>query len=71
MQVIGKVFERSFIHDSYAFRIGKGTHSALKRFDSFKRKVAPKRFPNSGFILKADIADYYPQVNHAILIQHL
>lgn len=68
LQVIGKVFEGSFIYDSYAFRIGKGTHSAIRRFDSFKRKAAPARFPNAGFILKADIRDYYPCVDHAILI---
>ena len=68
LQVMGEVFEGLFIYDSYAFRVGKGTHSALKRFDSFKRKVAPRRFPNAGFILKADIRDYYPSVDHEILI---
>lgn len=29
--VIEPIFERSFIHDSYANRIGKGTHRALDR----------------------------------------
>lgn len=71
LQVIEPIFEKSFIFDSYAFRIGKGTHSLLTRFDEFKRKVSPRRFPNSGFILKADIKDYYPSVNHNILIRIL
>jgi retron-type reverse transcriptase len=71
LQVIEPVFEKYFIFDSYAFRIGKGTHSALERFDEFKRKVSPRRFPNSGHILKADIKNYYPSVNHNILIRTL
>jgi len=65
--VINPVFENGFIFDSYAFRPGKGTHSALERFDEFERRVAPRRFPNSGFILKADIKDYYSSVDHNIL----
>jgi len=68
LQVIRPIFENSFIYDSYAFRAGKGTHLALKRFDSFKRKAAPGRFPNAGFILKADIRNYYPSVDCAVLI---
>lgn len=69
LAIIGPLFEKGFIFDSYAFRIGKSVHKALKRFDCFRRKVAPKRFPNSGFILKADIRNYYPEVNHTILIR--
>lgn len=63
LQVIEPVFEKSFIFDSYAFRIGKGSHFALERFDKFKRKVSPRKFPNSGHILKADIKNYYPSVD--------
>ena len=49
LQVIEPVFEKSFIFDSYAFRIGKGTHSALERFDKFKRKVSTlEDFPTQG-----------------------
>ena len=66
--VIEPIFEQAFIFDSYAFRRGRGTHSALERFDEFKRKVSPRRFPDSGFILKADIKDYYPSISHSILI---
>lgn len=71
LQAIEPVFEKSFIFDSYAFRIGKGTHSALERFDEFKRKASPRRFPNSGHILKADIKNYYPSVDHNILLRTL
>jgi len=38
--VIEPIFDRAFIHDSYASRKGKGTHAALRRLDRFKRKVS-------------------------------
>jgi hypothetical protein len=31
------VFEKSFIHDSYSCRVGKGTHYGIKRIDKFIR----------------------------------
>ena len=69
LSVISPVFEKGFIFDSYSFRPGKGTHFALRRFDEFKRKVSPRRFPNAGFILKADIKDYYPSIDRSILVR--
>jgi len=32
-------WERRFIHDSYACRVGKGTHAAVDRVQSFLRNV--------------------------------
>ncbi len=75
--VIRPIFERIFIYDSFASRIGKGTHSAIKRFDYFKRKasrngklVKNSRNNNSveGYVLKADIKHYFDTVDHEILI---
>jgi retron-type reverse transcriptase len=60
MNVVGPVLERSFIHDSYANRKGKGTHRALLRCSRFCR--------NAGFVLKCDIADYFGSVDHDILM---
>lgn len=40
VNIIGPIYEKVFIHDSYASRIGKGVHQALLRFDLFKRKVS-------------------------------
>ncbi len=37
--VIEPIFEKRFIHDSFANRKGKGTLAALKRFDCFLKKV--------------------------------
>lgn len=43
--VLEPIFERSFIHDSYASRKGKGTHAALFRFDAFKMKASANAKP--------------------------
>jgi RNA-directed DNA polymerase len=37
-QVIEPLFERTFIGDSYANRVGKGTHRALDRAQAFARR---------------------------------
>ncbi len=58
-QVIEPIFERTFIHDSYACRIGKGNHRALERCSQFARRYA--------YVLKGDIVKYFPSIDHAIL----
>lgn len=65
--IIEPMFEKKFIYDSYANRIGKGTINAIKRFDKFKYKVY---FNNRRicYVFKADIKQYFEQVNHKILI---
>lgn len=40
INIIGPIFEKIFIYDSYASRLEKGTHNAIQRFDLFKRKVS-------------------------------
>ena len=57
--VIGPVFERGFIHDSYANRVGFGTHRALRRFTGWAR--------NSRFVLQCDIRKYFPSMDHEVL----
>jgi len=65
--IIEPIFEKSFIYDSYANRIGKGTLKALQRFDFFKRK-ASKNNTEKCYILKADIQKYFENVDHEILL---
>src|SRR3989338_5876038 len=65
--IIEPIFEKSFIHDSYANRIGKGTLKALKRFDFFKRKSSKNNTANC-YVLKADIKKYFENVDHGILM---
>ncbi len=68
--VIEPIFDKSFIHDSYANRIGKGTLKAIERFNNFKRKVS-KNNTRKCFILKADIKHYFENVNHNIIINQI
>ncbi|MGH7493050.1 MAG: reverse transcriptase domain-containing protein [bacterium] len=59
INVIGPLFERSFIFDSYANRLGKGTHRAIRRFQHFLRDFR--------YCLKCDLRKYFPSIDHAIL----
>jgi RNA-directed DNA polymerase len=65
--LIEPVFEKSFVYDSFANRIGKGTLKAIKRFDCFKRKASSNN-SKTCFTLKADIKKYFENVDHKILI---
>ena len=68
--VIEPSFEKKFIHDSFANRIGKGGLNAIKRFDVYKRKVS-KNNNVKCFVLKADVKHYFPSVNHEVLLRLL
>jgi len=68
--LIVPLFEKSFIYDSHANQIGKGTHKALERFDEFKRKVSLNN-KRDCFVLKADIRHYFEEVDHETLINIL
>jgi len=37
--IITSIFDKDFIHDSFANQKGKGTHPAIKRFEQFLREV--------------------------------
>jgi len=65
--IIEPIFERSFICDSFANRINKGTLKAVERFDYFIRKIS-KNKTKSCFVLKADIKKYFENIDHCILI---
>jgi RNA-directed DNA polymerase len=57
--VIEPRFERSFIRDSYANRVGKGTHRALDRAQAFARRFR--------YVLQCDMVQFFPSIDHAIL----
>lgn len=57
--LIEPLFERRFIFDTYANRVGKGTHRALDRFQQFAR-----RYP---YCLQLDIVQFFPAIDHALL----
>ncbi|MDP3917285.1 MAG: reverse transcriptase domain-containing protein [Nanoarchaeota archaeon] len=68
IKVIEPIFDKSFIYDSCANRIGKGNLFALKRFNLFKRKVTCN-LRKEAFCFKADIKHYFQEVNHKVLIK--
>ena len=57
--VIEPIFERGFIFDSYANRVGKGTHAAMDRFQDFCRKYR--------YALICDVRKYFPSIDHEVL----
>ncbi len=59
INVVGPIFERSFVFDTYANRTGKGTHKAIGRYQHYLTKYA--------FALKCDIRKYFPSIDHEIL----
>ncbi len=59
VNVIGPVWESRFIFDTYANRIGKGTHAALDRCQQYARRFR--------YLLPCDLKQYFPSIDHAIL----
>lgn len=57
--VIEPLFERTFIGDSYANRVGKGTHAALDRAQAFSR-----RYP---YVLQCDVEQFFPSIDLTLL----
>ncbi len=57
--VIGPIYERKFIPDSYANRVGKGTHKALDRCTHFMRRFR--------YVLQCDVEQFFPAIDHAVL----
>jgi len=55
-----------FIYDNGACQKGKGTDFALDRLSIFFRQYY-KENGNQGFILKADIRQFFPSIDHGVL----
>ncbi len=62
-QIIETRFDRVFIPDSYANRVGKGTHWAIDRFQQFARRYR--------YVLRMDIEQHFAAIDHAILLDGL
>ena len=58
-RVIEPIWETRFVHDTYANRVGKGTHRALDRAQAYARKYK--------YILQCDVKQFFPSIDHAIL----
>lgn len=57
--VIVPIFEKTLIDQTYANRVGYGTHRALQRFTFLAR--------SRKYVLQCDIRQYFPSIDHEIL----
>jgi RNA-directed DNA polymerase len=57
--VVGPIFERGFVAESFANRVGMGTHAAVARYEQHAQRHA--------HVLRCDIWRYFPSIDHAIL----
>lgn len=64
--IVEPLFERRMIQDSYACRVGKGTHIALRRLDQFWRQCAAE---GPVYVLRLDIRKYFFNINHELLLE--
>ncbi len=58
-RVIEPIFDRTFIHNSYACRTGKGNHLALEQASAFARQYS--------CVLKCDVVKFFPSIDLSIL----
>ena len=63
---LNPIFEKQFINDSYACRIGKGTHFGIQRVNRFIRKCS-QNYHKDCFILKMDIKGFFMHIDRSIL----
>ncbi|MBR6363532.1 MAG: reverse transcriptase [Alphaproteobacteria bacterium] len=56
INVLGPIWQKMFIHDSYACIPGRGLHAASKRTMDFVRR--------NKYVLQCDIRKFYPSINH-------
>lgn len=63
INILGPIWQKSFIADTYACIPGKGLHSASKRTMQFVRR--------NKYVLQCDIRKFYPSINHDIMMRIL
>ncbi|MFT6915897.1 MAG: hypothetical protein ACJAWL_002207 [Motiliproteus sp.] len=55
---LNPLFEKIFIHDSYACRKGKGTHFGIQGVDRFIRQCS-KNYTTDCYVLKLDVKGFF------------
>ncbi len=63
-------WERRFIHDSYACRKGKGTHSGVERVQTFSRRVTANNTRRAWY-LQLDVRGFFISLNRETLFERL
>lgn len=70
VSAIETVWEKRFIHDSYACRPGKGNLAAVKRLQTFTRRATANQ-SRPAWYLQLDIKSYFVAIDRNILYQRL
>jgi retron-type reverse transcriptase len=65
IQVIEPVFENRFIQETFACRVGKGTHAAM-RYTAWCARAAKCRW-GSYYVLKCDVHKFFQSIDHEVL----
>ena len=61
--VIEPLFDRTFIDNSFACRVGKGQHLAADQFTRYARRFR--------YVLKCDVRKYFPSIDHDIMFDRI
>ncbi len=69
-RVLYPFFNKKFISDSYSCRKWKGTHRALKRFQTFAYKASDNN-KKTLWVLKCDIRKFFASIDQRLLIESL
>jgi retron-type reverse transcriptase len=64
--VLNKIFEPTFIDDSYSCRINKGTHKGVEKVANMLR-AASKNNTRQCYALKCDVRKFFDSVDHQVL----
>ncbi len=70
MGILYPLYDKTFIHNSFSCRIGKGTHKGVDALRSMLYK-ASKNNTRNVYILKCDIEKFFDSINHEILLSTL
>lgn len=68
--VLNRIFEPTFINDSYSCRIGKGTHKGMEKVASMIRAVS-KNHTHPCLALKCDVRRFFDSIDHNTLLEIL
>ena len=66
IEYLNKIYEPKFIYDSYACRVGRGTHAAISRLQKFTKRVTKNNTKN-GYYMQLDISSFFLEINKNIL----
>jgi len=67
---LNRIYDKTFIFDSYSCRLNKGTHKAVNRLKQFSLKQSKNNKLNF-YYLKCDIKRFFDSIDHNILTEIL